>query len=302
MNDPHSQEDRPLPLTPQLTYDDFRPLSSSVAVELAGRSHAGTRPANEDHYLILRLGRDQQTLATSLPESAVPARFEETGYGMVVADGMGATGAGETASRLAIRTLAELLLHFGRWNLRVDPLTAQDIMQRAERFYHRVDETVTEVGFESPERYGMGTTLTAAGSAGDDLFIAHVGHSRAYLLRDANITQLTRDQTLAQRLSDTGRPAPLELAARDARHILTDALGGLAGYARVQIEHFRLKHDDRVLLCTNGLTDVVSDQRIAAVVQEPRAVDDQCQALVDLALASGGTDNITVVMAKYTVP
>jgi protein phosphatase len=303
MNDPqHSPNERLLPLTPQLTYEEFRPLSASVEVELAARSDPGVRPVNEDHYLVLRVGRDQQTLATSLPAGEVPARFEEAGYVMVVADGMGATGAGETASRLAVVTLAHLLLHFGRWNVRVDPLTAEDIMKRAERFYRRVDEAVTEVGCERLGMGGMGTTLTGAASAGDDLFIAHVGHSRAYLFREGRLTQLTKDQTLAQRLTETGRPAPLELAAHDLRHILTDAMGGLAGYARIQIDHFRLKHGDRVLLCTNGLTDVVNDQKITTAVQASSSVDEQCQSLVDLAVASGGTDNITVVMAKYTVP
>jgi PPM family protein phosphatase len=291
-----------LPLTSQLTYEEFRPMSASVTAEFAARSNRGLRPINDDHYLVLRLGRDQEVLASSLPEGEMPARFHEFGYGLVVADGMGAAGSGETASRLAIATLAHLLLHFGRWNLRVDPLTAQEIMARAERFYRRVDETVTEAGLEARELTGMGTTLTAAYSAGDELFVVHVGHSRAYLLRGDVLTQLTRDQTLAQRLNDTGRATPLELAAHDLRHILTDAVGGLAGYARIQIEHFRLKDRDRVLVCTNGLTDVVTNDQITKVIQESSSVDSQCQTLVDLALESGGTDNVTAVIARYTIP
>ena len=303
MNDRrHSPEEGPLPLTSRLTYEGFQPLSSSVKAELAARSHPGQRPTNEDHYLILRLGRHQETLATSLADGEVPARFDEAAYAMVVADGMGAGGSGETASRLAITTLAHLLLHFGKWNVRIDPRTAEEVKDRAERFYRRVEDTVTDTGIKFPALTGMGTTLTAACSAGDDLFTAHVGHSRAYLFRNARLTQLTRDQTFAQRQIDTGHPTLIELAAHDLRHILTDAIGGHAGDASVQIGHFRLKHDDCVLLCTNGLTDVLDNERITAILQAPHALEEQCQALVDLALASGGADNVTAVMAKYTVP
>jgi serine/threonine protein phosphatase PrpC len=296
------QVERPGPLTSGLTYEEFLPLSSAVAVELAARSHPGGRPVNEDHYLVLRMGRHQETIATSLPDGDVPARFDEAGYGMVVADGMGAAGVGETASRLAISTLAHLVLHFGRWNLRIDPRTAQEVLERAERFYHRIDEKVTEVSLRNPALAGMGATLTAAYSAGDALFVAHVGHSRAYLLRNGILTQLTRDQTFGQRVIDTGRPAPIELAAHDLRHILTDAIGGHAGCTKIQIGQFRLQHDDCVLLCTNGLTDVVDDQSGAAILRQSRKLDERCQALVDLALARGAADNVTATLAEYSVP
>ena len=230
MNHPEQPpEEGPLPLTARLTYDEFQSLSSSIRAEFAACSHPGGRRTNEDHYLVLRLGRHQETLVTSLPDDEVPARFDEAGYGMVVADGMGAQGSGEIASRLAVATLAQLLLHFGKWNLRIDPRTADEVMARGRRFYRRVDEAVTDAAREDPELSGMGTTLTAAFSAGDALFTAHVGHSRAYLFRDGLLTQLTRDQTSAQRLNDVGRPTPIELAAHDLEHILTDAIGGRAG-------------------------------------------------------------------------
>jgi serine/threonine protein phosphatase PrpC len=303
MNDPEQPpEEGPLPLTPGLTYDGFQPLSSSVTAEFAASSHPGGRRTNEDHYLVLRLGRHQETLLTSLADADVPARFDESGYGMVVADGMGAQGSGEIASRLAVATLAQLLLHFGKWNLRIDPKTADEVMSRGRRFYRRVDETVTESARGDPELSGMGTTLTAAFSAGDALFTAHVGHSRAYLFRDGVLTQLTRDQTSAQRRNDAAHPSPIELAAHDLQHLLTDAIGGRAGGARVQIGHYRLAHDDSVLLCTNGLTDVVDDHSIAAILGQPRGLGEQCQVLVDEALARGGGDNVTAVLAKYHFP
>ena len=170
------------------------------------------------------------------------------------------------------------------------------------RFYRRVDDRVTEAGRENPELSGMGTTLTVAYIADDMLFLGHVGHSRAYLLREGLLTQLTRDQTLAQRLGAGGRAAPIALAAHDVGHILTDAIGGRAGMPSIQVGRIRLQPEDCVLLCTNGLTDVVDDEGIRAILLQPGSLDERCQALVDLALARGGPDNVTVVVAKYTVP
>jgi PPM family protein phosphatase len=282
--------------------DDFPPLSSLVHVQFGSRSHPGVRRAtNDDHYLIVRTGRYMETVATSLPEGAAPERFDEFGFGMVVADGLGGVGS-ERASRLAVSTLAHLAVHRGRWNVRVDEQTASEIVQQAERFYRQVDETVSAAAGSHPALADMATTMTAAYSGGDELFIVHVGHSRAYLYRDGWLTKVTRDQTLAQRLLETGRPAPTELAARDLRHILTDAIGGLAGEADIQIESFRLFDNDIVMLCTNGLTDLVNDDQIAAVLASDRQPDDLCQALVDLALQQGGTDNVTVVLGRYRIP
>ena len=294
------QGERPLPL-PTRRPDEFRTLSSAISVEFAARSHPGSRPANEDHYHVLRMGRHQETLATSLPDGEVPARFDEAAYGIIVADGLGTVGTGETASRLAISTFAHLALHFGKWNVRIDPRTADEVIQRGLRFYQTINERVTEAGRENPELAGMGTTLTVAYIADDTLFIGHVGHSRAYLLRDSKLTPLTRDQTLAQRVDAGGHPLA-ELAAHDLGHILTDAIGGRAGSPSIQIGRIRLQHDDCLLLCTNGLTDVVDDQGVKAILLEPGGLDERCEALIDLALARGATDNVTAVVAKYCVP
>ena len=126
--------------------------------QLAARSHRGGRPVNDDHFLIVELGRHQRTIATNLPDGDVPVRFEEHGYGMIVADGLGRAAA--TASRLAITTLANLVLRFGKWQLRIDPETADDVINRARRFYHQVDRTVTET-VEQAEYGGPGRTCTA---------------------------------------------------------------------------------------------------------------------------------------------
>jgi serine/threonine protein phosphatase PrpC len=285
-------------------YGAFRPKSSAVEVEFGACTHPGLRrTTSDDHYLIVRLGRDQETIASSLPAGAVPDRFHEDAYGVVVADGMGPDGP-ELASRLAIATLAQLVLHYGRWNVRVNERTAWEIVQRAERFYRRVGETVTDASQQHPALAGMSTTLTAIYSGGDELFVAHVGHSRAYLYRGGLLTRLTRDQTLAQRLADTGRTAPTELAAHDLRHVLTDAIGGRAGEPDIEIQNYLLVNGDVVLLCTNGLTDLVEDDTIAGVLRsgETNTLAALCQTLVDLALERGGPDNVTAVLARYRIP
>jgi serine/threonine protein phosphatase PrpC len=191
-------------------YKPFRPISSLVEVEFGAVTHPGLRrKTSDDHFVIVQFGRNQQTIASSLPPDAVPDKFDECGYGMVVADGMGPDGP-EMASRLAIATLMQLVLHYGKWNLRISEQTAWEIAQRAERFYRRVGETVSDASKQHPSLAGMSTTLTAAYSAGDELFVIHVGHSRAYLYRGGLLTRLTRDQTVAQRLAETGRTLPTE--------------------------------------------------------------------------------------------
>ena len=169
------------------SYKPFAPPSTRVEVEFGSCTDPGLRRStSDDHFLILRLGRSHETLVSSLPPGAVPDHWIEHGYGMVVADGMGPDGP-ELASRLAIATLAQLVLRFGKWNLRVNERTAWEIVQRAERFYRRVDETVTSAAQQHPSLAGMSTTLTAVYTAGDEMFVAHVGHSRAYLYRSSPV-------------------------------------------------------------------------------------------------------------------
>ena len=290
-------------LSPLLTFDEFRPLSSSVSVECGAQSHRGTsRQSNEGHYLVVRLGRHQETLMTSLSAAEMPPRFDESGYVMLVADGLGEGGSGSVASRVALSTLAHLALHYGKWNLRIDSSTASEIFERMEWYYHRADAAVLARSRESPLLTGMSTALTAAYSVGDELFVAHVGHSRAYLFRDGALIRLTRDHTMEQHLTDTGRPVSVERRAQDLGHILTDAVGARGEHPLVEVERFRLLNGDCVLLCTNGLTDMVSDDQIAEVLALRRRAGEQCAILTDLANEKGGTDSITVVLAQYLIP
>ena len=282
---------------------EFEVLSSTVKVDLGGLSHTGkVRPINEDHYMITRLGRDQETLLTNLPEGDVARHFQESGYAMVVADGMGGAARGEVASRLAISTLAHLGLQFGKWNLRINQEIAREVSERAERFYQRVGEAVIEQGRADPSLTGMGTTLTGAFSAGSDLFVCSVGDSRVYLFRRGRLLQLTQDQTYSQLLADIGQIPQHEVSTHHLRHILTDAIGVGSGRINVKVRHLSLLNEDTLLLCTDGLTEMVDEEEIAGVLMRGQNAQDACQTLVDLALEHGGQDNVTVLVAKYQIP
>jgi protein phosphatase len=301
--DPWAAASRRRVLSPVLYAEDFKPLSAVVKVDFGAHSQAGAgRPRNEDHFIILTFGRHQEVLASTLAAADLPPRFEEHGYAMVVGDGAGQEGAGGLASRIAVSMLAHLMIHHGNWNLRVDAGTAESIIRRAEWFYQRAALEVDRYSRAEATLSGMRTTLTAAFSAGSDLFYAHVGHSRAYLYRDGELTQMTRDHTVEQRLAQSPGPVPLPPGATDLGKILTDAIGAGSGPPAVDVERLSLCDGDLVLLCTDGLTNALDDDHIAEVLMLPRAPKEQCERLVDLAVHHGSTDDITALVARYRIP
>ena len=284
----------------------FPSASTTVQVDFGAQSRRGaSRPVNEDHYVIIRLGRSQETLLTSLPETALARRFDEYGYAMVVADGMGGGGMGEVASRLALATLVQLVRYFGKWNLRVDDGIAREIIARAERFYRHVDATMlSEAGNDAATN--LQTTMTAVFGAGRDLFFAHVGHSRAYLYRNGELMRLTRDHTIGLGSQSQVNLAPLvdvNVTARDLKHILTETIGksGPRG-PRIDLERFQLESNDVVLVCTNGLTDAVDEEVVANVLASGHAPQDLCTSLVDFAAKAGAEDDVTVLVGRYRIP
>ena len=278
-------------------------LSSSIRIDVSALSHTGYRRANnEDHYLVVRLGRTLETISTSLPPGDVPERTEEVNYVMVVADGMGGHRAGEIASRMALTTLINLALDVPDWIFKMDDAHAQEIERRSRSRVEEVDAMLVEFGQRDPSLTGMGTTLTAARSLGRDLVITHVGDSRGYLLRAGNLLRLTRDHTYAQLLVDTGQLAPGDVAASPHRHVLTNAVGGSSADVQVDTDRLQIEDGDRLLLCSDGLTDLVDDESIASILLETTRSTDACERLVQRALDAGGHDNVTVIVAAYQIP
>jgi serine/threonine protein phosphatase PrpC len=260
------------------------------------------RPNNEDQFFVTRLSRSMETMLSSLPPGEIPARADEVNYVMIVADGMGGHAAGETASRLAIGAIASLAWEIPDWIFRADKEQLPAIKRRARRVLEQVHSIVSQLGATQHQLRGMGSTLTAARSYGRDLLIVHVGDSRAYLLRTRRLHRLTKDHTFAQLLVDIGQIHPSEAATSKVRHVLTNVVGGTSQAFTVDVDLLRLDDGDRLLLCSDGLTDLVDDETIASTLNDAPASNDACQRLLQLALDRGGRDNITVIVAAYAFP
>lgn len=295
------------PLIPD-TLQAPQPFSSLVKIDFSAVTDPGKkRQNNEDAYLYCRQGRFWEKLETSLGKAALPAKHMETGYVMAVADGMGGAASGEVASAMALTLAVNLMLNAPSWGLKFDnPEYREEQLQkarlRAQELFRRIDAALLQQGRTYPSLKGMGTTLTAARSVGDDLFTLHVGDSRAYIYRGKKLMRLTQDQTVAQRMADSGEIPQEAVSSHWLRHTLTSVLGGVNGELELEIRHARLFDGDRVLLCTDGLSDVVKDDQIAETMSRNESSADTCRALLDLALAAGAPDNVTILCAQYSLP
>jgi protein phosphatase len=270
-----------------------------VRVDHAALSDKGNvRENNEDHFLVARFGRFLTPLASNIPGQTDTA-FEEEGHGMVVADGMGGAAAGETASKMAIHKLLKLVLQMPDWIISTNEAELEKMMQRTAALFGQLDQMLLEEGARHSHLKGMGTTMTLAFNVGDRLVLAHIGDSRAYLFRAGVLHQLTRDHTLAQALVEQGVLARSEDAARQFQHTLVRALGGSGSQGEAEVERFTLLDQDVLLLCTDGLTDMVDDIDIAAALASGAPAQEVCKQLIDRALGNGGKDNVTAIVARF---
>jgi protein phosphatase len=295
------------------TVEEFVPLppgasappqsaSAGVAIEFGAATHTGlVRPNNEDHYLVVRFGRAMELLRSNLPLGQVPLEFADLGYGMAVADGMGGAAAGELASSLAIVSGLNLALNHPKWTLLITPEELRENIDRWRDRFRQIDAILAARARSDPSLAGMGTTLTVACSLGTHLLLYHVGDSRAYLFRTGRLHRLTRDHTYAQDLADAGMIDPAALPGHRLRHVLTRVVGKGTGTADADVECFPLADGDQVLLCTDGLTEMVPDDLIAEALSRGHPADATCQALVELTLAAGGKDNVTIILARYSI-
>ena len=279
------------------------PFSSLVVVDYYGMSDKGhVRTRNEDHFLVLRGGRAIETVMSNLGDSQPGDLFEESAYGMVVADGVGGEAAGEVASRQAIYTLLSLALHTPDWNFRWGPRERNTVMWRMKDRFRRVNAALVRDAAGNASLGGMCTTMTAAISHGDDLIVGHVGDSRAYLLHEGKLVRLTRDHTLGARLVEDGTHGPNDRLVRELRNVLMQALGSKDTECVPDVHDYLLEDGDQVLLCTDGLSDMVEDELIESVLNESATAKTACRSLIDLALSNGGRDNVTAIVARYAIP
>ncbi len=242
-------------------------MSARCALQVAGLSHQGlVREQNEDRFIIDR------------------------GVGVfLVADGMGGHQAGEVASRITADTVAGKLAHWNAQRLRDPAKALQDALVAAH-------QAVRKESVKSLARRGMGSTAVVAWLQPDacELWLAHVGDSRAYLLRGSEFFLLTEDHTVYNQARRAGMLGP-DPSSHPPRGVLSQAIGPSEAIAP-EIARIELQPGDRLLLCSDGLTDMLADARIALILGSSGDVEKTCQSLVEAALERGGKDNVTVVV------
>ena len=220
---------------------------------------------------------------------------------MVVADGMGGAAAGERASAMAVERVETFALNTLKWFLHFSKEDESELVAELRKGLELADQAVVDEAETNAHFYGMGTTLTMAYSVGRDLFIVHAGDSRAYLYRQEKLVQISSDHTLVQLLVTGGVLSAEDAKTHARRNVVTNVLGGPTAGVHAEIHKVRLEHGDVLLLCSDGLTEPVEDQLIARTLAEVTDPVAASKRLVDLALQKGGPDNVTAIVARYSI-
>jgi serine/threonine protein phosphatase PrpC len=282
--------------------DQRKPRDSEI--DVFGLTHTGlVRKSNQDHFLTATLGRELNVLQTSLHQplpglSVIPElpTAERAAFLAVVADGVGGSAHGEEASRLAVEEVTSYIARSLHCFYTVDPDNDAQFEEALDDAARQTHAQILRRAGDDPERAGMATTLTLWIGVWPRAYLLQVGDSRYYLLRNGELEQVSRDQTVAQDLVDSGALTPGNAQRTRWAHVLSSALGGphtAPTVARVQND-WTTAH----LLCSDGLTKHVSDDRIRDLLLGMSSARQACEALLQEALAGGGTDNITVVVGR----
>jgi protein phosphatase len=271
------------------------PAGTEVRVDASGLTDVGRkRKVNEDHFVIVSLQKSAQVRQTSLEDPRVFDRLRgPEALLFVVADGVGGRPGGEIASQTAITSLVE---YIGRAAGCFHNLDADRENEFLEQLEAGVREAHQRIVAEHGGREGPATTLTMATLVWPRAYIVHAGDSRAFYLRKGLLRQLTRDQTTGEYMVDAGAWTEEQARAAPMAGALVSALG--ADELTPVVGLVDLRPGDVLLLCTDGLTRHLSDQRIASILEGASDAQSACRALVDAALAEGGSDNVTVVVAR----
>ena len=265
-----------------------------LKLDFGAATHTGhVRSNNEDHYAIVKRRRTTELILTNLAAGDV-ALTEDADFAMVVADGMGGHNCGEFASRVALQRMFELAQQATSWVMKYTGLEVQQIRERVDAYIQEIQTTLREHMQADPALSGMGTTWTMAHLLPPHALVVQIGDSRAYLMHDGQLQQVTRDETMAQAFVDSGMNPD---SVKKFRHMLVNSLGGNKDQVTAQLHHLPLGPSDRLLLCSDGLTDMVSDEEIGNILRQTPAPQAACDKLVAVALAHGGRDNVTVALA-----
>jgi protein phosphatase len=266
--------------------------TGEITLHVFGRTDVGQiREHNEDNFLIADLTRHSRSLLEADRSQVVGPRGNVLG----VCDGMGGAAAGEVASQLAVDIIYDVLC------AEPPPETNDDL---AHRLVHAVEEAGIRIFNEARadrSRRGMGTTATIAALMDSQLFLAQVGDSRAYVLRNGQLVQVTRDQSLVTQLIEAGQLTEEEAETFEHNNIILQALG-TADSVQVDLTYVDLRQGDRLLMCSDGLSGMIRADEIRQTLMTFADPLQACRELTDRANAAGGHDNITVIVADFTGP
>ncbi len=254
-----------------------------------------SREKNEDQFLVAEMTRAMSIHEASFSQPTT-LFGDQRGHLFIVADGLGGHAGGERASQLAIVSIENFMLNALKWffNLR-----GESVLGEFQEALRSADARIFESAARHPELKGMGTTLTMAYVVDGILYTVHAGDSRCYLFRDGALHRLTNDHTVTEELVRAGSLEAKEVEHNPFRNIITNAVGGNAPGVRAEVNKIPLAPNDVILLCSDGLTKMVADPDLAAILaaeKDPRLV---CLELVARANAAGGLDNITTVVARF---
>ncbi len=273
-----------------------------LAVQSYGLSHPGrVRPNNEDVFVVGELARTLIDRHTNVPQPD-ETHSRHRGHVLLVADGVGGHEAGDVASRLGTACVEEFLLNTFRRFAAAPSADGQSALRELQAALLRADARLFDAADRHPQWRGMGTTLTMAIASGRRLFVAHAGDSRCYLYSGGSLRQLTSDHTFAADMARSGLITRAEQDHHPWRHVVTNLLGGSEHGVRAEVHLLDLHPGDVLLLCTDGLTEMLTDAAIAAVLAAEADPQGACRRLIDEANRSGGVDNVTAVVARFDTP
>ena len=256
------------------------------------------RPANEDHFVVVELARTLTVRQSSVPQ-AEAQYSRHRGHVFIVADGIGGHKAGEVASALSVVTIEGFLLNTLNRFFNLKGTEEAAVLQEFQAALTQADAKIFEEAGDHPELSGMGTTLTMAFAVDWKLYVAHAGDCRAYLYSHGHLQQLTQDHTVAAEMIRRGALTPTEAAHNPFRHIVPNVVGGTKPGLKVELHKLVLEPGDVLLMCSDGLNEMVPDDRLAAALGEEPDPQRLCEKLIAQANANGGKDNTTVVAAVF---
>lgn len=268
-----------------------------VELDLFGLTHIGlVRKENQDHFMLCTVHRQVVVHGTSLPDAdKLPLRGERLATYLLVADGVGSGSGGGEASRLALETITHYVASSLRSYHAAGAASDTEFYEALTGAALEAHAAVRERGVLDPDAQ-MATTLTLAVAVFPWMYVTQVGDSRCYRYWDGKLTQITRDQTIAQGLVDEGVIPAEQLAKSPFSHVLSSAIGG--DEAIPVVSRIEIPRGCVVLLATDGLTKHVSTAEVKDQIAAMTSSEQLCRSLLDLVLERGATDNVTLIAAR----